>query len=228
LNTPEPLILIIETSETICSVCLSKGEKIIAEKQHAEPNSHATVLAVMVQEIFQENNLKLNELKAVAISAGPGSYTGLRIGASFAKGICYANNIPLIAISTLKAMALAFNATAKNGCKLLCPMIDARRMEVYTSVFDKKLRIILPEQPFVLQETSITVFDFENTVFFGSGADKILLLNPKANIYNSFSLNATHLVNEANTAFLNKQFVNMAYFEPNYIKAFYGTVKFSE
>jgi tRNA threonylcarbamoyladenosine biosynthesis protein TsaB len=107
-------------------------------------------------------------------------------------------------------------------------MIDARRMEVYTSVFDKKLRIILPEQPFVLQETSITVFDFENTVFFGSGADKILLLNPKANIYNSFSLNATHLVNEANTAFLNKQFVNMAYFEPNYIKAFYGTVKFSE
>lgn len=228
MNTSEPLILIIETSETTCSVCLSKGTAVIAEKQHTEANSHATVLAVMVQEMFQENNLKPNELNAVAISAGPGSYTGLRIGASFAKGICFVNQIPLIAISTLKAMAIGFISCKKNNNKLLCPMIDARRMEVYTAVFNEKFENILPEQPLVLHEESTSIFDIENTVFFGSGAHKILQINPKANTYNGFSLNATHFIAEANISFINKQFVNMAYFEPNYIKAFHSTAKISE
>lgn len=223
----QPLILYIETSESACSVCLAKGLNIVAEKQHHEANSHATVLANLVKALFEESNLHYSELNAVAISAGPGSYTGLRIGTSFAKGICYANNIPLIAISTLKAMAASVIKAEKNNLMFFCPMIDARRMEVYCGVFNKNLKIILPEQPVILNEETVIFFDFSNTLFFGSGAEKVLRLHENANIYKGFNLKATDFIAEANNAYAEKQFADLAYFEPNYIKAFYSTANIS-
>jgi tRNA threonylcarbamoyladenosine biosynthesis protein TsaB len=159
----------------------------------------------------------------VVLSAGPGSYTGLRIGASLAKGICYAANIPLIAVSTLKAMATGL-ATQQPG-KLLCPMIDARRMEVYTAIFDAELNILAKEQPLVLSEETATIFDFEKTIFFGSGAEKILQINSKYNVIKDFKQNATHLITEGLAAYNRKEFADLAYFEPNYIKPFYSTSK---
>jgi tRNA threonylcarbamoyladenosine biosynthesis protein TsaB len=219
----DPLLLYIETSEQICSVCLAKGEVVIAHKISETLNGHASLAAVFVEAILKENNFQTKDLSTVVLSAGPGSYTGLRIGASLAKGICYAANIPLIAVSTLKAMVAGIATQQPN--KLLCPMIDARRMEVYTAIFDAELNILAKEQPLVLSEETATIFDFEKTIFFGSGAEKILQVNLNANIIKDFKQNATHLITEGLAAYNRKEFADLAYFEPNYIKPFYSTAK---
>ena len=216
-----PLILYIETSGEVCSVCLAKGEKVLGIKESIVYNSHASAVAVFVQELFTENNIVASNLNAVCVSAGPGSYTGLRIGVSFAKGICFANNLPLIAVSTLAAMANGAIASIKDANLWYCPMIDARRMEVYTAIYNNHLNIQQQEQPLILTDIPFKI-DYDKIIFFGSGASKVLQINAEAKILKHFVVSATHLIALGIQYFEEKKFEDLAYFEPNYIKPFYS------
>ena len=216
-----PLILYIETSGEVCSVCLAKGEKVLGIKESIVYNSHASAVAVFVQELFTENNIVASNLNAVCVSAGPGSYTGLRIGVSFAKGICFANNLPLIAVSTLAAMANGAIASIKDANLWYCPMIDARRMEVYTAIYNNHLNIQQQEQPLILTDIPFEI-DYDKIIFFGSGASKVLQINAEAKILKHFVVSATHLIALGIQYFEEKKFEDLAYFEPNYIKPFYS------
>lgn len=216
-----PLILYIETSGEVCSVCLAKGEKVLGIKESIVYNSHASAVAVFVQELFTENNIVASNLNAVCVSAGPGSYTGLRIGVSLAKGICFANNLPLIAVSTLAAMANGAIASIKDANLWYCPMIDARRMEVYTAIYNNHLNIQQQEQPLILTDIPFEI-DYDKIIFFGSGASKVLQINAEAKILKHFVVSATHLIASGIQYFEEKKFENLAYFEPNYIKPFYS------
>jgi tRNA threonylcarbamoyladenosine biosynthesis protein TsaB len=216
-----PLILYIETSYEVCSVCLAKGEELLGIKETMEPNSHAAKIAVFTDELLKQLNLSVKNLQAVCISAGPGSFTGLRIGASFAKGICYAADIPLLAVSTLMSMANGMKQTLLEGNHVFCPMIDARRMEVYTAAFDAQLNVLLPEQPMVLNSNSFSELCLKKTIFFGSGAKKLKSIRPEINEVFYVS-SASHLIQPALQLFRKNEFADLAYFEPNYIKPFYS------
>ncbi len=216
-----PLILYIETSGEVCSVCLAKGEKVLGIKESIVYNSHASAVAVFVQELFTENNIVASNLNAVCVSAGPGSYTGLRIGVSLAKGICFANNLPLIAVSTLAAMANGAIASIKDANLWYCPMIDARRMEVYTAIYNNHLNIQQQEQPLILTDIPFEI-DYDKIIFFGSGASKVLQINAEAKILKHFVVSATQLIALGIQYFEEKKFEDLAYFEPNYIKPFYS------
>jgi tRNA threonylcarbamoyladenosine biosynthesis protein TsaB len=220
-----PLILYIETSGDVCSICLAAGDKILGIKETDTPNSHAASVAVFLDQLLKENQLTVNNLAAVCISKGPGSYTGLRIGTSLAKAICYAGNIPLIAVSTLEAMCNGVKNQAKEASLLFCPMIDARRMEVYTAVYDFQSNNLLPEQPMILNENSFEGFDFKRMVFFGSGADKFKNIHADIRI-EPFRLSASHLLSLGLKRFEQSLHDDVAYFEPNYLKPFYSPATF--
>src|SRR6188508_2360835 len=138
-----PLILSLETSTTVCSVAIHRGQNLLASAEVHIEQSHASKLAILIEEVRKLAGIELKELSAIAISSGPGSYTGLRIGTSTAKGLCYALNIPLISINTLEVLAHLMSSLNFNN-SLLCPMIDARRMEVYCLLTDDKLNVIHP------------------------------------------------------------------------------------
>lgn len=218
-----PFILYIETSGTVCSVVVAKGEQLLAEATTNEANSHAAQAPVFIQQVLQDAALSIHQLQAVALSNGPGSYTGLRIGASLAKGICYAAQKPLIAISTLQAMAYGISSLQAN--QWYCPMIDARRMEVYTALYDHNLQMLMPESALILNENSFQEFPLDKIIFFGNGAEKFSSVQPNARVENNFYLNARHLVTPALYKFRHKQYENTAYYEPNYLKPFYSTKK---
>src|ERR1019366_8383901 len=138
-----PLILNIETSSPICSVCLAKDGIVIDYKEDRSGNSHAKILTVFIDELMRNNHFTYNHLDAVAISAGPGSYTGLRIGTSTAKGLCYAMNKPLIAIPTLLTLAIGIQKKVNSSSGFLLPVLDARRMDIYTTLFDSQFNEVL-------------------------------------------------------------------------------------
>jgi tRNA threonylcarbamoyladenosine biosynthesis protein TsaB len=219
-----PIILYIETSGEICSVCIAQGENIIGIKESNESHSHAAKVAVFANELLKENNLTVKNLDAVCVSAGPGSYTGLRIGVSLAKGICYAAEIPLVAVSTLKAMASGMKHQLNKSELLFCPMIDAKRMEVYTAVYDSQNNMVVPEQPMILDATSFTEYESGKIVYFGSGAKKIKTIRPEIQEIN-FTVSASHLVIPCLKKFENRELEDTAYFEPNYLKPFYSPVR---
>ena len=147
------IILSIESSGTICSVALHRNGELLALVESDEPNIHGQSLAVFIEEITELQNVNINSLDAIAVSEGPGSYTGLRIGVSIAKGICYASGISMIAVDTLQSLAYAMLQQKEilfPENSVLMPMIDARRMEVYTAGFDKNLKKTVPTQPVIL------------------------------------------------------------------------------
>jgi tRNA threonylcarbamoyladenosine biosynthesis protein TsaB len=218
-----PLILYIETSGSICSVALAEGEYIMGIKESTEINSHAAKVAVFVNELLKENKIKANQLQAIALSIGPGSYTGLRIGTSLAKGICYAMQIPLIAVSTLQVMSNGMIEKHKQKDLLYCPMIDARRMEVYTALYNYHLEMVEEEKAIILEQELYAEYSREKIIFFGNGAEKYLQIDAKAKILNTFFISASHLIKPALTLYEHKKFIDIAYFEPNYIKPFYST-----
>ena len=192
-------ILHIETATQICSVALSENEKIITSKSSDEKNAHSRILTVFIEEILDSNNLKPQDLDAIAVSMGPGSYTGLRIGVSTAKGLCYSLDKPLIAVSTLQAMAwgMVEKTDRKLQKALFCPMIDARRMEVYAAIFNQsniQEREILAE---IIDENSFADLLQTNEVLFaGDGAEKckeILSPNPNAHFINDFVPSAEYM-----------------------------------
>lgn len=228
-------ILLIETATESCSVALSRGDKILAEKYINQPKAHASLLALYIQEILEENALSIHDCAAVAVSEGPGSYTGLRVGVSCAKGLCYGANKPLIAVGTLNCIAqlaidsLKETATAQTMPDLIVPMIDARRMEVYTALFTPNGEQITPTQALVLDENSFQAELQKGKVLFtGNGAAKfhpLLAGNPNA-LFAEHLPHACGLKQAAQKALLNKQFADCAYFEPFYLKEFIaGTPK---
>jgi tRNA threonylcarbamoyladenosine biosynthesis protein TsaB len=222
------LILNIETSGEVCSVCLAQNSHVQIIKESSEGRNHAAVLAVLIDQIFAEANIKASQLDAVAISQGPGSYTGLRIGVSTAKGICYAAQKPLIAVSTLQALALGFTKSHPiAGNELLCPMLDARRMEVYSAFFNSKLEMIREVSADIVDNESYTDLLKDKSIhFFGSGAEKCreVLQHANASVYGNFDASAAFMSELSEAAFNKGTFVDVAYFEPFYLKEFVAVI----
>ncbi|HEY1005834.1 MAG TPA: tRNA (adenosine(37)-N6)-threonylcarbamoyltransferase complex dimerization subunit type 1 TsaB [Sphingobacteriaceae bacterium] len=216
------LILLLETATPVCSVALSRDGQVISSREVNEANVHASKLTLFIEAVMKEARVKYRDLNAVAVSRGPGSYTGLRIGVSTAKGLCFALGIPLIAVDTLEAMATGYLQSAgeeKEGLRL-CPMIDARRMEVYLAVFSADLDIVEPVQARILDEG--TFAEYPRIVLFGDGAAKCRALyadHPNIRI-EQFPNSARYLNTPAFRKFEEQEFEDVAYFEPFYLKDF--------
>ncbi len=215
------IILTLDTSTKNCSVALFNGNKIIAFKeQNSDDYTHAEQLTLFIEEVIKSANLTLKEIEAIAISKGPGSYTGLRIGTSTAKGLCYALDIPLISISTLKAMA--FTMAKNHVANIYCPMIDARRMEVFSAIYDVENNEIRKIQADVVDEQTYTNFLNNEVLFFGDGALKCkeIINHKNAKFLEGIYPSAKDLGKLAHAKFMNKDFEDVAYFEPFYLKDF--------
>ena len=223
-----PLILHIETSTQVCSVALSNGTECIFSKfTNEEGMNHAKLLNGFIAEAMNVLNNDFHSLNAVAVSSGPGSYTGLRIGVSTAKGLCYGLNIPLISIGTLDIMAVAALNSINEKDALLCPMLDARRMEVYAAIYNTDLEIVRPVAADIVDNSTYKeILDQNSVYFFGNGMNKCKpLLQQHAHAYfidDVFPL-AENMVPLALKAYQQKQFVDTAYFEPFYLKEFQTT-----
>ena len=214
-------ILNIETSTKACSVALFKNEELVLFKESNTDNfSHSEKLLNFISEIIETSPINLSALDGVAISMGPGSYTGLRIGVSTAKGLCYGLDIPLISISTLKAMT--FGVIPKQKADLYCPMIDARRMEVYSAIFDANNNQIRDIQADIIDSTSYKK-ELEKTVaFFGDGSEKVkeIIQNKNAIFISNFYPSAKYMGFLSYQKYLESDFEDLAYFEPFYLKDF--------
>lgn len=224
-------IISIETSTEVCSVALSQNGKNVWEKKNMEGQNHSTLLAPFLQEMqsyIKENNLKVD---AVAVSSGPGSYTGLRIGVSTAKGLCYGMDIPLLSIDTLKVITMSALHTLNNANindeTYFCPMIDARRMEVYTAFYDKNLNQIRDTSADIIEENSYKeILDKHIVYFFGNGANKCkkTITHPNARFLDDITPLASEMCQLAEKAYNDKDFKDVAYFEPAYLKEFVAIV----
>lgn len=223
-------ILSIETSTGVCSVAYSENGKVVASKELYEINSHASNLTVLIQELFSSDTTPdIKEIDAVAVSSGPGSYTGLRIGVSAAKGICYALNKPLIAIDSMHILSQpVVEHYQQNGTltPVFCPLMDARRMEVYTAIFNQKLEMIEAISAKIVDETTFTNWLNEyKVVFFGNGAEKCkgTIQHSNAEFLEDCHPLAKNLAPLAEQFFNEQKFENVAYFEPFYLKDFVAT-----
>ena len=221
------LILSIETATPVCSVALHEEGKIKALQELHIEKSHATQLTQVIEDILKKANYSFQGLKAIAISKGPGSYTGLRIGLSTAKGLCFALGIPLISIGTLESMTQKMIAYNSRKNALLCPMLDARRMEVYCRISKASGGLIQEDKAVILDESSfVELLEKNEVLFFGDGAEKFKSLvetNPKAFFVDDFTCSAVGMGDLAYKKFCAGEFENLAYFEPFYLKPFHTT-----
>ncbi len=214
------LILHIDTSIDIASICLSQIETCLASKKNENLKDHASWLQAAIADMMKEAGFSMNELEAVAVTNGPGSYTGLRVGLSTAKGLCYALKIPLITIGTLELMAFV---AKESDTDLLCPMIDARRMEVFTAIYDKELNEIEKPHALILDEESFkTHLSAKKVLFFGNGIVKFKdLVNSGNSRFANINIEASDMIIPTFQRFMSKTFANLAYAEPAYIKKFF-------
>ena len=221
------MILCLETATPVCSVALNENCCTIAMRETEGQNAHSEKITNFIREVMEVANIGYSQLDAVAVSKGPGSYTGLRIGVSTAKGICYAADLPLMAIDTLEAMA--YGMKIKLGSQitdndLLIPMIDARRMEVYAAVFDANLYKINDTAALVIDENSFEDLQKEHRLWlFGDGAPKLKKVfenQPNISIIDGFKPSAAYMLPLVDKALKEKDFVDVAYFEPFYLKDF--------
>jgi tRNA threonylcarbamoyladenosine biosynthesis protein TsaB len=231
------LILNIETATDGCSVSLAKDGILVAIAESDEPKSHAGTLNIFIKEVIDKAEIHFSQLDAIAVSKGPGSYTGLRIGVAAAKGLCYALDKPLIAVNTLQAMTAHFISDSpkpETGNRepetLFAPLIDARRMEVYTAVFNQRLNIISETQAEIISENSFShLLSTGKIIFFGDGAKKckaILSSNPNAIFIDDFKTSSRGMITIAENIFKQNFFEDIAYFEPFYLKDFVtGVIK---
>ena len=218
------LILNIDTSIDSTYICIAKDKNMLADYFCDDQKSNATNLHIAINDLLEYLNISPKNLDAVAVTIGPGSYTGLRIGLATAKGLCYALKIPLITIGTLEMMA---HFVIENECienTLFCPMIDARRMEVFTAIYDKNLQEILKPQAVILDSQSFAQLLSENNfLFFGNGSKKWKNINISNNanfleaIFFHKSLNSISL-----NKYIQKEFADLGYTEPLYVKEFYN------
>lgn len=217
-------ILCIETSTDVCSVALTAGGAVVAAAEIREAQAHASRLAPLIQEVMAAAGIGSGDLSAVAVSKGPGSYTGLRIGTSTAKGLCYALNIPLIGIGTLDLLAWqGITSTDVDRETLLCPMIDARRMEVYCQVTDFSRKVVMPPSPVVVDESSfLELLNERRVLFLGNGAAKCreVIRHSNANFLDDVVPLASAMAPLAAEEFSARRTENLVQFTPFYLKEF--------
>jgi tRNA threonylcarbamoyladenosine biosynthesis protein TsaB len=221
------MILCLETATPVCSVALNESCCTIALRETEGQNAHSEKITIFIREVMEVAKIDYSQLDAVAVSKGPGSYTGLRIGVSTAKGICYAADLPLMAIDTLEAMS--YGIKVKLGSQigendLLIPMIDARRMEVYAAIFDANLDKINDTAALVINENSFEDLRKDHHLWlFGDGAPKLKKIfenQPNISIIDGFKPSAAYMLPLADRALKEKDYVDVAYFEPFYLKDF--------
>lgn len=217
------LILSLETSTDICSVALHRDGTLINEIIVDQPQAHASRLAPLIRDLVTQSSSRVSDLSAVAISSGPGSYTGLRIGTSTAKGICFTLEIPLIAVGTLEVMAARAVNQVHEKEAFLCPMIDARRMEVYCQLFNTKLEPVSGMEAKIIDESSFQeLLNTHKMFFFGNGAAKCrsMLNSDNARYLDGIQPHASQLGALAGVKFVNRDFQDVSAFEPQYLKQF--------
>lgn len=222
-------IVNIETSSKKCSVSLSKDGLIELELEDSKDMNHAECLAPFVEKCLAEAKRKGYSIDAVAVSLGPGSYTGLRIGLSLAKGLAFSLNLPLIGISTLQIMAVKamFRNILWEGDEIIVPMIDARRMEVYTGAFDFSLKEVIKEAPVILSDDTFScLHSRKKIIFIGDGIEKFKALYSGDNAVwlDNLYPHARDMMALSEKSFREKRFIDLAYSIPNYLKEYQGTL----
>lgn len=218
-------ILHIETATKICSVALSNNGELIALKETDESDYvHGEVITLFIEEVLKNSGITVKQLNAVSVTSGPGSYTGLRIGVSTAKGLCYALNIPLISVDALYNLAVLARKN-NNSDSLVCAMIDARRMEVFSTIYNSELFPVKPISADILDENSYR--EYEPFIVVGDGAQKMKEPWSNRNIHLDFTAksSASGHTSIAIEKYNNKEFEDVAYFEPFYLKDFVSTKK---
>lgn len=220
-------ILCIDTTTENCSVALAKNGTLFAAKEQREGQQHAGLLTLFIENLLEKASIEAKDLSAIAVSDGPGSYTGLRIGAATAKGLCYSLDVPLIAVDTLKA--LAFEVTKSQVAEnneddfYYIPMMDARRMEVYTAVYDRNMNEIETKHAKIIENNSFENYLSQKKVlFFGNGAFKCkpILIHSNATFIEEAYFTATNLTSLAYQSFVEADFEDIAYYEPFYLKKY--------
>lgn len=223
------VILNIETSSTACSVALTAEGMVLAHREEMNGRNHASTLSDFIKYCLDFATGKEMQVEAVAVSMGPGSYTGLRIGLSEAKGLAYALGVPLIGVDTLKLMTcqVMFSTDTLTGEEIFVPMVDARRMEVYTAAYDFALEPLMPQQPLILDETSYAriLSAGRPVLFFGNGSGKArdVIKSPDATFIPEIVPLAVDMIALAEKAYAARDFIDIAYSVPNYIKDFQAT-----
>ena len=221
-------ILLIETSTSLCSVALCEDGRVLSSRQSSQPRSHAAMTAVFIKEILCEQAMLAKDLDAVCLSAGPGSYTGLRVGSSTAKGLCFACNIPLLAVSTLEVLAnqAVVNELVPPGTDRIVPLLDARRMEVYTAVYDSQLNALSFPEAKIIDSADCygPLLQGRSCLFIGDGAAKCsTILSSDSNHFVQTCPTAMAMAPLAFREYEKKNFKDCAYFEPFYLKQFVAT-----
>jgi len=218
------LILHIEKATTVCSVALSENGKLLSLKEENKGLKHADNITLFIMHVLKESGKKITDLDAVALSSGPGSYTGLRIGTSTAKGLCYALDKPLISVSTLQSLTLNAILKISEESALFCPMIDARRMEVFCAVYDHQLNETETPSSKIIDEDSFSaLLKSRKIFFFGDGAEKckpVLANQSNAVFIDNIYPSAAFMISIAEKKYLKKQFEDTALFVPFYLKEF--------
>lgn len=222
-----PCIINIETSTKVCSVAVTCDGMVAFNREHYEGPSHASLLGGYINEALEFINSNKLKIDAVAVSGGPGSYTGLRIGVSMAKGLCFGFNVPLIALDTTEIMSCSvlFNPKIDEEA-LLCPMIDARRMEVYSAIYDRALQQILPIEANIIDENSFSdILKERKVVFFGDGAEKCkeVIKSENAIFLTGVVPLAKSMLALSERALRNQDSKDTAYYQPFYLKEFQAT-----
>ena len=218
------IILNIDTALDSAIVCVSENGEILRDAVNNNQKDHASWLHKAIQQIMAESGKTLTNIDAVAVSIGPGSYTGLRVGLSAAKGFCFALNKPLISIGTLEIMA---NAVEKNIADYVCPVIDARRMEIFMALYDKYLQEIVPPSALIVETNSfMTILNKGTVLFSGNAINKLrsAIVHPNA-IFNNYPVDALHIAQLSAKYYEANKFDNLAYTEPLYIKEFYSPLR---
>lgn len=222
-----PLLLNIDTATDIASVCITHNGTTLAFEKNEEQKQHASFVHTAIAEILKKTGVSLSDIEAFAVTSGPGSYTGLRVGMAAAKGFCYALSKPLITVNTLKVMTKAALDDTGHLDKnvLFCPLIDARRMEVFTAIYNADIESILSPQAIILEEGLFDRYMINTKVlFFGSGSAKLRLVESNVNaIFRNIQFSAIHVGQLAEICFYNKKFTDVAHSEPTYFKDFYTT-----
>lgn len=222
------LILCMDTSTETGSIALSRDGNVIGRQHNHNQKDHAGWIHTAIHDLCNEHHIPLSKLEAVAAAAGPGSYTGLRVAMSTAKGLCFSLNIPLVAINTLTMMAAGYrthNQEAIQPGDLICPMIDARRMEVFTAMYSTTLEEVIEPVALVLDETSFSEKLLQSRIYFiGNGASKFRqLVNVPHAMFGEYMPDAAHLASLAESRFSSGQFDDLAYTAPVYVKGFFDT-----
>lgn len=216
-------ILCIDTTSEFCSVSLFINQNLIENNNSKIERSHSKLLIKLIDDTLNNNKLKIADIDIFSISKGPGSYTGLRIGLSSIKGFCYALNKPLVSINTLKILAISALENIDDKDFILCPMIDARRMEVYTKSFDHNLNELSNDQAIILEKDTFENFKDKKVYFFGDGSDKFKKIVSRKNFIFLDNINpdSKFMGKLSYDKFINRNFEDLSSFEPNYIKDFY-------